>query len=118
MLADDTVLVRGKVVRHDDPVGLTLYKSGPQLALRGQSSGIYPDGWSGPTAAFTIYGCEGGTLSLTLLGDPTLSPHPQTVTASTGSRRLAPDDGTGRPAKPASRSRSRPRSTSATSASR
>ena len=89
VLADDTVLVQGKVVRHDDPVGLTLYKSSSRLALRGRSSGIYPDGWSGPTAAFTIYGCQGGTLSATLLGDRALNPHPQTITASAGSRRMA-----------------------------
>ena len=115
VLADDTVLVRGKVVRHDDPVGLTLYKSGPQLALRGQSSGIYPDGWSGPTAAFTIYGCEGGTLSAHAAWRPGARRRtPQTVTASPGSRRLARTTVPAQAGKPASGSRSRPRSTSAT----
>jgi hypothetical protein len=50
----------------------------------GRTSGIYPDGWSGPTGAFGFYACEGGTLTVTLLGDPALTPQGQTVVASAG----------------------------------
>jgi hypothetical protein len=84
VLADDTVLVRGKAVSRDPVVGETVYKVGPRFALVGRTSGIYPDGWSGPTGAFGFYACEGGTLTVTLLGDPALTPQGQTVVASAG----------------------------------
>ena len=44
VLADDTVLVRGKAVSRDPVVGLTVYKVGPRFAMLGRTSGIYPDG--------------------------------------------------------------------------
>jgi hypothetical protein len=84
VLADDTVLVRGKVVSRDPVVGLTLYRTGPRFSLVGRTSGIYPDGWSGPTGAFGFYACNGGTLTVTLLGDPALTPRGQAVVASVG----------------------------------
>jgi hypothetical protein len=86
VLADDTVIVRGKAVARDPVVGETVYKTGPRFALEGRTSGIYPDGWSGPAGNFGFYACEGGTLTVTLLGDPALTPRGQTVVASAGTK--------------------------------
>jgi hypothetical protein len=57
--------VAGKeVARHDHiagghPVPWRLIKVDPPLRLRASVTGIYPDGWSGPTTAYTRYSTEG-----------------------------------------------------------
>ncbi len=89
VLADRTMIVGSERIAEDAGTGMTVYRVDGPVTVKGQLEGLYADGWSGPTAAFTIYGCEGGTLSVTLLGDAALNPQPQTVTATSGSRLLA-----------------------------
>lgn len=84
VLSDDTMLVRGQVVARDAAVGLTLYRPRTPIALFAQTSGIYPDTWSGRQVVYSIYDCNGGTLAVDLLGDPGIIPHPQTIVATLG----------------------------------
>jgi hypothetical protein len=44
-------------------------------------TGTYGDGWSGPTATYTNYRCDGGRLVVTVESDPSLFRSSQTLVA-------------------------------------
>jgi hypothetical protein len=88
-LADTTLLVAGRVIAQDKPLGMVLYKTDGSLRLTGRLTGIYADRWSGSSATFVAYACHGGRLRLELAGEPRLHQGPVTVVASSGGRRLA-----------------------------
>jgi hypothetical protein len=88
-LADTSLLVAGRVIAQDKPLGLALYKTDGSLRLTGRSTGIYADRWAGSSATFVTYACHGGRLGLDLAGEPRLHPGPVTVVASSGGRQLA-----------------------------
>ena len=88
--ADNTLLVKGKKVAEDAPLGLTVYRTNGPVRLKGKLTGIYADQWSGPTATFTGYGCpRRGKLGLLLAGEPKLQPPRVNVVASSGGKTLA-----------------------------
>jgi hypothetical protein len=88
VLADTSLLLRGRAVATDPGEGMALYRVDGPVRLVGRLSGIYADSWSGPQASYTGYGCHGGYLSMRLTGDPDLQPHPQTIVATSGKREL------------------------------
>ena len=88
VLTDTSQFLQGKQLVVDSGAGMQLYRVNGPVRVIGQLTGVYPDGWSGPNAAFSVSGCHGGRLSVRLTGDPDLVPKPQTIVASSGGRRL------------------------------
>ncbi|HSS74900.1 MAG TPA: hypothetical protein VLK53_15175 [Gaiellaceae bacterium] len=86
VLTDTSQFLAGKQVAADSGAGMKLYRVDGKVRVIGSMSGIYPDGWSGPTAGFTASDCPGGRLSMRLTGDPDLQPKPQTIVARSGDR--------------------------------
>jgi hypothetical protein len=86
VLTDTSQFLAGKQVAVDNGAGMKLYRVDGKVRVIGSMSGIYPDGWSGPTAGFTASDCPGGRLSMRLTGDPDLVPKPQTIIARSGDR--------------------------------
>lgn len=86
VLTDTSQFLHGAPVAEDEESGMKLYRVDGPVRVVGGLSGIYPDLWSGPTAAFTASGCHGGHLSMRLTGDPDLQPRPQTIVARSGGR--------------------------------
>ena len=89
LFTDTSVQVAGKPVARDKALGLVVYRTNGPLRLTGRETGIYSDRWSGATASYVAYRCDGGHLRLSLAGEPRVQPHPVTVVATSGGRRLA-----------------------------
>jgi hypothetical protein len=81
-LADRSVTVQGRPVARDAAVGTAVYRVDGPLRLRERVTGIYADGWSGPTVSYTRYACRGGRLRLVLAGQQGLSPAAARVSAA------------------------------------
>ena len=81
VLVDRSMTIAGRVLATDQGTGMTLYRVDNPVRLAGTTSGIYQDGFSGPTAQYTRYPCAGGTLTVSLAGFRLLQPHPVTVVA-------------------------------------
>lgn len=89
VLADRSLTIAGEPVATDPDVGTMLYRVDGPIRLALGTVGIYRDGWSGPGAIYTVYGCKGGTLLVALLGDRGINPHRQKIVAiDTDTRRL------------------------------
>jgi hypothetical protein len=86
MLTDASIILAGKPVARDEGVGMTVYRVGGPVLVRGQLEGIYPDLWSGPAVTYVEYHCTGGTVTVRLTGDPGSHPFAQTITATVGTR--------------------------------
>jgi hypothetical protein len=88
VLADGAISVGGRPVARDMRLGLTLYRTrGPLMSLV-NVAGVYDDQWSGPEVTYRRLRCEGGTLTVTLEGDPALFDRPQTVQAESRGERV------------------------------
>ena len=75
----------GRPLARDEGWGLTLYRVQPPLQSMTRITGLYDDGWSGPLVTYLRRRCQGGRLTVSLSGDPTLLGSQQTtVTARTG----------------------------------
>jgi hypothetical protein len=93
VLADSENLLAAHPVAEDSELGLTLYRvDGPVVMLRPpEITGVYPNsnGWSGPVVTYTLTGCTGGSLAVTLESDASLFPKAQTVVARESGRVVA-----------------------------
>ncbi len=87
-LTDGSVSLDGEPVAVDERLGLTLYRTNGALISTTRVTGVYNDQWSGPEVGYERMRCRGGTLRVTVEGDPGLSEKPQTVVATGGSRRV------------------------------
>jgi hypothetical protein len=87
VLADPTMVIAGTPIARDQGLGVTVYRVGGPIVVRGQLTGIYPDLWSTASAAYTEYGCTGGTLQVRLTSDPHSHPFPQTIVATVAGKR-------------------------------
>ena len=87
VLADGTVAPDGEVVARDDRLGTTVWKVNGDLVSTTTTDGLYDDGWSRPELTWTRHRCRGGTLAVRISSDPSLFHEPQTISASTESRR-------------------------------
>lgn len=82
VLTDGSVDVEGMPVAQDARRGLVVYRvNGPLVSLT-SVEGVYTDQWSGPEVTYRRVRCRGGTLTVTLEGDPGLFDEPQVVSAS------------------------------------
>jgi hypothetical protein len=88
-LADSSLLVAGRVIARDKPLGMVLYRTDGSLRLAARLTGIYADRWSSSSATYVAYACHGRRLRVVLAGEPRLRQGPVTVIASSGGRRLA-----------------------------
>ena len=83
VLVDASLEANGKVVAADPLLGVSLYRLNGPLRSLTTVTGLYPnDTWSGPRVVYTRHVCDGGAVTVTLLGDPTLFAAPQRVTAN------------------------------------
>ena len=99
VLTDGSVAVDGEAVKQDALLGLTLYRvHGPVISTT-SVEGVYNDQWSGPEVTYRRVRCRGGTLTVTLEGDPSLFDDPQRVTAESNGERAVTQVGPHRPAK-------------------
>jgi hypothetical protein len=88
VLTDTSQFLAGVPIAEDTGAGVRLYRVDGLVREIGGLSGIYSDGWSGPTASFSANGCPGGRLTMRLTGDPDLQPKPQTIRARSGTKLL------------------------------
>jgi hypothetical protein len=84
VLAHASVPVAGRVVAGDATKGMRLVRATRPVRLAYTTTGLYDDGWSGPTFSYRRFDCRGGTLVVRLAQDPNLFDGPQRVSASTG----------------------------------
>jgi glycosyltransferase involved in cell wall biosynthesis len=82
VLTDDSVPLAGKIIGRDDVRGMLLRRTDGPLAIAYRTSGIYPDGWSGPSTTYTRLRCRGGTVTAVVASDDKLFTRPQTVAAA------------------------------------
>ena len=68
---------------------MRLYEASQPVTLRERIQGLYADGWSGSLIVYTRYGCEGGVLSMILIGSSELRPKPARVIARSEGRVVA-----------------------------
>ena len=81
VLTDGSVDPEGVPIARDAELGLTLYRTPGTLVSTTTVEGMYDDQWSGPEVTYRRVRCQGGTLTVTLDGDPALFKEPQTVQA-------------------------------------
>ncbi|MEZ5102652.1 MAG: hypothetical protein R3C15_23220 [Thermoleophilia bacterium] len=89
-LVDVSTSVLGEVVASDAARGMQVVRVDGPLGLATLVTGIQPDGWTGPSASWTRYGCTGGTLTILLQSDQGLHANePVTVVATTSAGETA-----------------------------
>lgn len=81
---DGSVALDGTALARDERLGLTVYRTGGELISTTSVEGVYNDQWSGPEVTYRRVRCDGGSLIVTMDGDPGLFDEPQTVTARSG----------------------------------
>ena len=85
---DGSVALDGEPIASDPALGLTLYRTNGPLVSTTTVTGVYNDQWSGAEVDYRRVRCKGGSLTVVLESDPGLFDEPQTVTATTGARRV------------------------------
>jgi hypothetical protein len=88
VLTDGSVGLDGTKVAEDRRLNVAVYRTNGPLLSTTRVTGVYPDQWSGPEVEFVQRRCRGGTLRVTLEGDPGLSEEPRTVVAVGGAERV------------------------------
>jgi hypothetical protein len=81
VLVHDSLPLVGTPVARDEVKEMTVLAPSGPLRLAYAVTGTYGDGWSGPTATYRNYRCEGGRLAVTVESDPSLFGSPQTIVA-------------------------------------
>jgi hypothetical protein len=87
-VTDGSIALDGVPVAEDVRLGLTVYRTNGPLISTTRVTGLYSDQWSGPEVEYSRVRCRGGSLTVTVEGDPGLFEEPQTVRAVSGSRRV------------------------------
>jgi hypothetical protein len=82
VLTDSSVPLAGEIIGRDDVRGMLLRRTDGTVSIGYRTSGIYPDGWSGPSATYTRLRCRGGSVTAVVASDAKLFTRPQTVTAA------------------------------------
>jgi hypothetical protein len=89
LLADTTLPFAGTPVGADKRKGLLLLRVDGPLRVRYATKGIYGDAWSGRTATYRRYACNGGSVVVALGSDPHLFRRAQHVEAIENGRVVA-----------------------------
>jgi hypothetical protein len=88
VLTDGSVALDGRAVAEDRRLGLKVFRTNGPLVSTTRVTGVYPDQWSGAEVEYVRMMCRGGTLRVTMQGDPGLSERPRTVVALGGAQRV------------------------------
>jgi glycosyltransferase involved in cell wall biosynthesis len=89
VVSDTAVPLAGRVLATDPLKGTVLVRPEQPLRITYRTAGIDANTWSGPKATYTRPRCDGGTIAVKLLGDPSLVSRVQTVTAAVDGRVVA-----------------------------
>ena len=81
-LLDGSVIPDGELVDRNETVGTALWRLTGPLSSRAEVTGLYPDTWSGPRVRWRLLRCEGGRLTATVHGDPSLVTQAQLLRAA------------------------------------
>jgi hypothetical protein len=91
LLSDGTLDLRGTRLAEDFAKGVSLWSIAPPARTVTRVAGLYPnDNWSGRVVVYRRRGCTGGSVSASLLGDPSLFQEIQTVRANGTTRVVVP----------------------------
>jgi hypothetical protein len=83
LLSDGTLDLRGTRLAGDFPKGVSVWNIAPPASTVTRVTGLYPnDNWSGRVVVYKRRGCTGGTVSVSLRGDPSLFHEEQKVRAN------------------------------------
>ena len=82
-LLDGSVIPDGETVARNELVGTALWRLTGPLSSRAAITGLYPDTWSGPRVSWRLLRCEGGRLTVTVHGDPSLVTEAQRLQGET-----------------------------------
>jgi hypothetical protein len=82
-LLDGSVIPDGETVARNELVGTALWRLSGPLSSRAEITGLYPDTWSGPRVSWRLLRCEGGRLTVTVHGDPSLVTEAQRLQGET-----------------------------------
>jgi len=94
MLADSSVEFVGTVIGADTSSHVTLWALDPPLRQASLVEGVYADTWSSGRVTYTRFGCDGGSVTASVQGDPSLRRAPSTVrVVGTDVRVAVPADG-------------------------
>ena len=88
-LTDSSLALNGTVIARDIRKGMNLYRLNGPLRQVAQITGVYADKWSGRQVTYARVDCDGGTLAVTLQGDPNLFKRPNVVDAAEGGQIVA-----------------------------
>jgi hypothetical protein len=87
VVVDSSIDPAGIPLARDPGLGLTLWRLHGPLVSVSRVTGLYPnDTWSGKTVTYTRRRCERATLAVGVASDPSLTPVPPTVTATSNGR--------------------------------
>lgn len=89
VLVDTQTDLVGEEVAADPGRGMRLLSVTGPVTVAEQVSGVFADRWTGASAQYARFGCDGGELEVALSSDPTLHTSPQTVVAFAGEIELA-----------------------------
>src|SRR4029450_12766708 len=91
LLSDGTLDLRGTRLARDFSKGVSLWSIAPPARTVTRVAGLYPnDNWSGRVVVYRRRGCTGGSVSVSLLGDPSLFHGVQKVRANGATYVVAP----------------------------
>jgi hypothetical protein len=88
-LTDSSLAVEGTIVARDKLKGMDLYRLNGPLRQVARITGLYADAWSGRSVTYSRVDCSGGSVEVTLQGDPNLFPQPNVVEAFEGGSPVA-----------------------------
>lgn len=81
-LTDAWTELSGEVAVRNPLTAMVTYRVDGPLVVVQQLQGLYPDRWTGPSAVYRRYACEGGSVRFTVDTNPVLHRRPFTVTVS------------------------------------
>jgi hypothetical protein len=91
VLVDGSLDLNGVKRAADVPIGINLWELNRPVRSLTQVRGLYPnETWSGPAVSYRRLECRGGSVRVTLLGDPHLFGQRQTVRANGVVSRVLP----------------------------
>jgi hypothetical protein len=91
LLSDGTLDLRGTRLAGDFPKGVRVWNVAPPARAVTRVAGLYPnDNWSGRVVVYRRLGCTGGSVIVSLLGDPSLFKEVRKVRANGTTHVVAP----------------------------
>jgi hypothetical protein len=90
VLSSQSLQLDEQPVLSDPRKGLAVYRITRPLAVRSETTGLYGDLWSGPSATYTRFGCRTGKVLLFTVGDDSKLRRRLTTVLANGRRFVVP----------------------------